>query len=459
MIMVVALCFGGIALAVQSPPPLVQIISTTPEADATGVSTSISDIIIQFNVDVLQPPAPYPDMIKEIILKEVVSGEGVEISCSVSGDSLMIQPQAALKENTEYQVKLPFGAVGYELMPGSGVWNMLNPPCQFNFTTGAELEIISVNPDPVNLKIGDLEEQQLVVTTDPGGATIGFQSGDNTVATVSASGLVEAVGVGNTTITVTASKAGYTDPAPVIIPVNVAAGDLELIVDPDSVDLEIGELEEQQLVASSNPLGADIGFQSADNAIATVSPSGLVEAVGVGNTTITVTASKAGYTDATPVIIPVTVEAGELELIVDPDSIDLEIDGLEEQQLVATSNPLGAAIGFQSGDNAVATVDASGLVQAVGVGTTTITVTASMPGYNDATPVLVPVTVEQESSSLRGDVNNDGTVNVLDVVTAINIALGKLIATPEQLAAADMNGDGIVNVLDVVSMINLALGR
>lgn len=59
----------------------------------------------------------------------------------------------------------------------------------------------------------------------------------------------------------------------------------------------------------------------------------------------------------------------------------------------------------------------------------------------------------------KGDVNGDGRIDVLDVVRAVNIALGRFAPGEEEKSAADANGDGQVNVLDVVRIVNIALGR
>lgn len=53
-----------------------------------------------------------------------------------------------------------------------------------------------------------------------------------------------------------------------------------------------------------------------------------------------------------------------------------------------------------------------------------------------------------------GDVNDDGSFNVLDVVLTVNIILGESVFTP----AADMNEDGIINVLDVIQLVNIVIG-
>ena len=56
-----------------------------------------------------------------------------------------------------------------------------------------------------------------------------------------------------------------------------------------------------------------------------------------------------------------------------------------------------------------------------------------------------------------GDLNFDGVVNVIDVVTLVNGILSNSF-TDDQTEAADLNGDGLINVIDIVSLVNLILG-
>ena len=55
------------------------------------------------------------------------------------------------------------------------------------------------------------------------------------------------------------------------------------------------------------------------------------------------------------------------------------------------------------------------------------------------------------------DANDDGIVNVIDVVLTINYIFN--IATPsaDEFCAVEMNGDGILNILDIVILANLIL--
>ncbi|MFQ6094229.1 MAG: dockerin type I domain-containing protein, partial [bacterium] len=55
---------------------------------------------------------------------------------------------------------------------------------------------------------------------------------------------------------------------------------------------------------------------------------------------------------------------------------------------------------------------------------------------------------------LRGDVNADGRIDVLDVVLAVRIGLGTYEPTSEQFERADINYDGSVDLLDVMGIVH-----
>jgi hypothetical protein len=63
------------------------------------------------------------------------------------------------------------------------------------------------------------------------------------------------------------------------------------------------------------------------------------------------------------------------------------------------------------------------------------------------------VSIFDINPDLSGDLNGDGTLNVLDVVVMVNLVL-----SGDCISSADMNGDNNCNVLDVVILVNLILG-
>ncbi|UCE18220.1 MAG: DUF362 domain-containing protein [Gemmatimonadota bacterium] len=58
----------------------------------------------------------------------------------------------------------------------------------------------------------------------------------------------------------------------------------------------------------------------------------------------------------------------------------------------------------------------------------------------------------------RGDVTQDGAIDILDVLTSVNMILGTVQPTPTQEWAADCNSDGTVDILDVLGIVNVILG-
>ena len=58
----------------------------------------------------------------------------------------------------------------------------------------------------------------------------------------------------------------------------------------------------------------------------------------------------------------------------------------------------------------------------------------------------------QKSYILSGDVNNDSTINILDIIVLVNIIL-----EDETDINADLNNDGLINVLDIVIIVNMIL--
>ncbi len=60
--------------------------------------------------------------------------------------------------------------------------------------------------------------------------------------------------------------------------------------------------------------------------------------------------------------------------------------------------------------------------------------------------------------SAKGDVNDDGRTDVLDLVLAVRHILGEIQLTGELHWNADCDGDGVINVLDVMGLVNVILG-
>ena len=72
---------------------------------------------------------------------------------------------------------------------------------------------------------------------------------------------------------------------------------------------------------------------------------------------------------------------------------------------------------------------------------------------NSQSVVTIPVSLLVVDDGLLGDVNDDGILNVLDVVSLVNIILNG----DEYISSGDMNQDGSLDVLDIVTLVNIIL--
>ena len=61
----------------------------------------------------------------------------------------------------------------------------------------------------------------------------------------------------------------------------------------------------------------------------------------------------------------------------------------------------------------------------------------------------------KEVTAIKGDVNGDGTVDVADIASIIDIMAGATVPDASPSGAADVNGDGIVDVADIAAVIDI----
>lgn len=146
---------------------------------------------------------------------------------------------------------------------------------------------------------------------------------------------------------------------------------------PETVTITVGETS--QIATDVEPTNADdktLTYTSNNEPVATVNDSGLINAVKAGDATITV---KSNDNTKATAKVSVTVEKAVVNVSsveLTPTTATLDID--DTQQLSANVLPSGAdnkKVTYASGSDDIATVSATGLVTAIGEGTTDITVT------------------------------------------------------------------------------------
>ncbi len=64
-----------------------------------------------------------------------------------------------------------------------------------------------------------------------------------------------------------------------------------------------------------------------------------------------------------------------------------------------------------------------------------------------------------ESLCQEGDLNEDGTIDILDILQEINIILGVIEPSLAQICASDMNADGAIDLLDIILLVSMVLDQ
>ncbi|PYP03237.1 MAG: hypothetical protein DMD57_09055 [Gemmatimonadetes bacterium] len=251
---------------------------------------------------------------------------------------------------------------------------------------------VTVSPASATVQVG--QTVQLTATPKDAngnpltGRMVTWSSSNNSVASVTSSGLVSGGAAGSATITATSEgQSGTASITVTSVPV------ASVSVTPTSANVNEGKTV--QLTATpkdggGNPLsGRTIAWSSSNTAVATVSSSGLVTGKVAGSATITATSEgQSGASAITVVHVPVasvTVSPASGSV---PAGSTLQLTATPKD---ASGNALtGRTITWSSSDNSVATVSSSGLVSGVVAGSATITATSEGQSGPSAITVTPP---------------------------------------------------------------------
>jgi uncharacterized protein YjdB len=243
---------------------------------------------------------------------------------------------------------------------------------------------VAVSPATVSLAPGS--KQQLTATVSPTTATnksITWTSSNSSVATVSSSGLVTAVAAGTATITAKTVDGGKTSTSTVSVSSSVST----VAISPSSIAVNLGATHQlNAVVTPTTAVNKNVTWRSANNTIATVSPTGVVTAVAVGNVAITATTEDGGKVSTCnmSVIIPVTGVA------IDQTVVSLSTGSTQAMNAIITpSNASNKNVTWSSSNPTVATINSNGTLTAVAPGTSTITVTTTDGGKTATSSVTV----------------------------------------------------------------------
>ena len=244
---------------------------------------------------------------------------------------------------------------------------------------------VSFHPATRRLFVGNTE--QFYATVQPSNATnqnVTWHSSNPAIARVNSQGLITAVSIGTTTITVTTQDGNHIASGSVTVTPTSVIG---IVLSPATVTLSVGHT--RRLTASVQPTNAtnrNVSWSSSNPAVARVDDNGLVTAISHGTARVTATTEDGRRTATSTITVPVSVTGIDLS----PNRTRLAIgDTRRLEPTVRPTNATNRNVSWQSSNPAVARVS-FGLVTAVAPGTATITATTQDGNHVASSTIRVP---------------------------------------------------------------------
>lgn len=311
---------------------------------------------------------------------------------------------------------------------------------------------ITITGAPDKLPLGQAAQLEAVLSE---GATepVYWKSSDPKVLYVSGKGRVTAVGLGTAEIyAATASGCLKT----ISISVTEAAAPPESLVSGVKLSEYAMTLYCKEpgkaLTATVLPQGVDaaVTWRSSNSAVAKVDQEGVVTPVASGVAVIT--AGAGDYqTGCIVTVLPARERVTGVEITDAPKTVPLH-GGAVLTATIYPENATTQTVTWTSSAPDVAAVSRTGIVTALSVGETTITVTTVDGGFTDT------ITITVTAAPQMGDVNLDGYVDSGDAMLCLRAAVGAYTVPEAMQPYADVNRDGLVDAGDAVRILRYDAG-
>ncbi len=232
---------------------------------------------------------------------------------------------------------------------------------------------VSLNYTEKTLTVADtLALKATVMPIDAHNKDVTWSSSDPSVASVNINGLVRALKVGTTTITVTTVDGEFNAQCVITVEAFVPVTQIEL--NKKNLEIFIGETYTlNYTILPVNASNKEVTWSSKNSSIATVSSNGLVKGIAAGSTKISVKTKDGQLVSECVVVVKEPVHVTGVSL----NKSTHEMGVGDEFTLIATVLPENAnnkAVTWESSDESIATVDENGKVSGVATGEVTITV-------------------------------------------------------------------------------------
>ena len=260
-----------------------------------------------------------------------------------------------------------------------------------------------------NMTLGSSQQLSPVVRPRSTTDAVVYITDDSSVLTVSNSGVVQAVGVGTATITAAAGNQLCAYTIAVSMDSTMIVTEMDLSLSSNTIYVGNSVSASLQVLPTSAANYATITLTSSNEKVATVNSFGRVTGVAPGTATITATCgSVTASTKVTVLSLPAGSDGSGASSnsgqVITVDTAYVVLKPGATRTLTAKATPASASqkFTFKSGNSSIATVSPSGVITAVGTGSTSITVS------NGTASALVTVIVNRSASSTSGSENTEG---------------------------------------------------
>ena len=264
-----------------------------------------------------------------------------------------------------------------------------------NTPTAAPVARVTMSVPTQDLQVGQSIQAVITLYDASGnvltGRTITYTSDNPAVITVSATGVIKAVGVGSTKMRATSGGITTLETFRVTSPVVLTS----IAVSPATSTLAAGESIQAGAVAKDAQgapvAGTSFTWTTSNAAVATVSGSGLVSAVGAGSATISAAASGVTGSMAVTVLPPAPSTATVATVNVSLSPSNVVVDGTSQATAVAKDAQgaiiTGKSASWSVGGSLLASVSSSGVVTGLQAGT--VPVTATVDGISASASLTI----------------------------------------------------------------------
>ena len=216
---------------------------------------------------------------------------------------------------------------------------------------------------------------------------------------------------------------------------------------PNEMDISFGNTQTVSVTGEQavqvSPL---LQWSSSDEQVVKASASGVIEAVGYGQATLTATDGNKIST------CTVTVPQNATAIMFS----DLTMKVGERNSLSPTFYPIFSTetdLIYTYDTSSVVSIDEHGVVHALAAGTVLVT---AMTNYGVSSSFVITVS-DSDFLIVSGDVNDNGYVDIRDLIRLKKHLLGMITLTDRMLSAADLQKDGIIMAQDLILLRQLLL--